>query len=336
MRIVFMGTPDFAVGALEAVIQAGHEVVCAVTQPDKPKGRGKEIQFPPVKQCALAHGIPVFQPVKIKTPEAVAQLAAYEADIFVVAAFGQILSSEILHMPKYGCINIHASLLPKYRGAAPIQWAIINGERESGVTIMQMNEGLDTGDMLTKTVVPITADDTGDSLHDKLMEAGAELVVKTLPLIERGEICPEPQNDEESCYAKMLSKSLGRIDWTKPAEELERLVRGLHSWPGCYTAFRGKNLKVWEAEAAAEPGAAENKAAAEAAAESGKDAGIREQGGRASAPGTVAFVTKETIGVATGRGILLLKSVQPEGKKRMRVKDYLLGYPVKAGESFGE
>lgn len=312
MKIVFMGTPEFAVGALEAIIEAGHEVVCAVTQPDKPKGRGKAIQFPPVKECALAHGIPVFQPVKIKTPEAVEQLAAYEADLFVVAAFGQILSSEILHMPKYGCINIHASLLPKYRGAAPIQWAVINGERESGVTIMQMNEGLDTGDMLTKAVVPITADDTGDSLHDKLMKAGAELVVKTLPMIERGEIDPQPQNDEDSCYAKMLQKSLGRIDWTKSAEELERLVRGLNSWPGCYTAFRGKNLKVWEAEAVSEKTETE------------------------TASGTVALVTKETIGVSTGNGILLLKSVQPEGKKRMQVKDYLLGYPVKTGESFGE
>lgn len=318
-----MGTPDFAVGALEALIEAGHEVVCAVTQPDKPKGRGKEIQFPPVKQCALSHGIPVFQPVRIKTPEAVAQLAEYEADIFIVAAFGQILSSEILHMPKYGCINIHASLLPKYRGAAPIQWAIINGEKESGVTIMQMNEGLDTGDMLTKAVVPIEKEDTGDSLHDKLMEAGARLVVETLPLIECGDVRPQPQKEEDSCYAKMLQKSLGRIDWTKDAEELERLVRGLNSWPGCYTAFRGKNLKIWEAALMPQK-------------ESGADDTAASDIAEAAGPGTAVFVTKDTIGVATGKGILLLKSVQPEGKKRMQVKDFLLGYPVKEGEKFGE
>ena len=188
MKIIFMGTPDFAVGALEAIIKAGHEVVCVVTQPDKPKGRGKEIQFPPVKECALRYNIPVFQPVKIKTEEAVEVLRGYDAELFVVAAFGQILSSEILHMPKYGCINIHASLLPKYRGAAPIQWAILDGEEVTGVTIMQMNEGLDTGDMLTKTIVPITSEETGDSLHDKLMVAGAKLVVETIPMIEQGSL----------------------------------------------------------------------------------------------------------------------------------------------------
>jgi len=209
MKIVFMGTPDFAVGALEAIVAAGHEVTCVVTQPDKPKGRGKEIQFPPVKECALKHGIPVFQPLKIKTPEAVAELRTYEADLFVVAAFGQILSAEILHMPKYGCINIHASLLPKYRGAAPIQWAIINGEIQTGVTIMQMNEGLDTGDMLTKAVVEIAERETGDSLHDKLMEAGAKLVVETIPMIEQGTVKAEVQDDTKSCYAKMLQKSMG-------------------------------------------------------------------------------------------------------------------------------
>ena len=311
MKIVFMGTPDFAVGALEAIIRAGHEVVCVVTQPDKPKGRGKEIQFPPVKECALRYGIPVFQPVKIKTAEAVEELRGYDAELFVVAAFGQILSSEILHMPKYGCINIHASLLPKYRGAAPIQWAILDGEKQTGVTIMQMNEGLDTGDMLTKTVVEIAPDETGDSLHDKLMEAGAQLVVDTIPLLEQGSLTPEKQDDEKSCYAKMLQKSLGRIDWNKEAVVLERLIRGLNSWPGSYTKFRNKNLKIWEAEC----GTLENKTAV---------------------PGEVLAVTKESIEIQTGEGSLLLKSVQPEGKKRMAVKDFLLGYPVKAGERFGE
>ena len=316
-----MGTPDFAVGALEAIIQAGHEVVCVVTQPDKPKGRGKAVQFPPVKECALKYEIPVFQPVKIKTEESVEILRQYEAELFVVAAFGQILSSEILHMPKYGCINIHASLLPKYRGAAPIQWAILNGETETGVTIMQMNEGLDTGDMLTKAVVPISLQETGDSLHDKLMEAGAKLVVETIPMIEQGSLTPEKQDDSQSCYAKMLQKSLGKIDWNKEAVVLERLIRGLNSWPGSYTGFRGKNLKIWEAQCGSGQEGMQQASAGDA--------------GNAT-PGTVVNVTKETIEVQTGEGTLLLKSVQPEGKKRMAVKDFLLGYPVKAGERFGE
>lgn len=311
MKILFMGTPDFAVGALEAIIKAGHEVVCAVTQPDKPKGRGKAVQFPPVKECALKYGIPVFQPARIKTEEAVEVLRGYEAELFVVAAFGQILSSEILHMPRYGCINIHASLLPKYRGAAPIQWAILNGETESGVTIMQMNEGLDTGDMLTKAVVPILPKDTGDSLHDKLMEAGARLVVETIPLIEQGTLTPQKQDDADSCYAKMLTKALGCIDWKQDAVTLERLIRGLNSWPGSYTRFRGKNLKIWEASCG------------------------QTKDGQA-APGTVIQVTRDCIEVCTGAGSLCLTCVQPEGKKRMPVRDFLLGYPVGAGEILGE
>ncbi len=248
MKIVFMGTPEFAVGALEKIIEAGHQVVSVVTQPDKPKGRGKELQMTPVKICAMAHAIPVFQPVKIKAPEAVKILREYEADIFVVAAFGQILSEEILAMPKYGCVNIHASLLPKYRGAGPIQWAIIDGEKKTGVTIMQMDKGLDTGDMLLQKEVEIDKRETGDSLHDKLAAAGAELIVEALPQIEAGKLTPRRQNDEESCYAKMLHKSMGKIDWNMPAEKLDCLIRGLLSWPGAYTVFRGKNLKIWEEE----------------------------------------------------------------------------------------
>ncbi len=311
MKILFMGTPDFAVGALEAIIEAGHEVVCVVTQPDKPKGRGKAVQFPPVKECALKYNIPVFQPVRIKEQEAVEKLRQYEAELFVVAAFGQILSSEILHMPRYGCINIHASLLPKYRGAAPIQWAILEGEAETGVTIMQMNEGLDTGDMLTKAVVPISSKDTGDSLHDKLMAAGARLVVETIPKLAEGSIIPQKQQEQQSCYAKMLKKSMGQLDWNKEARVLERLIRGLNSWPGAYTGFRGKNLKIWEAAQG-------------------------QQEGSSAVPGTVVAVTKESIEVQTGAGTLILKTVQLEGKKRMEVKDFLLGYPVKQGDRLGE
>lgn len=313
MKIAFMGTPDFAAGALRALLDAGHEIVCVVTQPDKPRGRGKTVSCSPVKELALARGIPVLQPVKIRTPEAVEALRGYDAELFVVAAFGQILSSEILQMPKYGCINIHASLLPKYRGAAPIQQAIIDGETVTGVTIMQMEEGLDTGDILTRREVPVLPDDTGDSLHDKLMEAGASLVVETVPLIERGAVHPQKQDAEKATYAGRLQKAMGKIDWNRDAAALDRLVRGLHSWPGCYTTFRNKNLKV-------------------RAASEGADADADAK----APPGTVLRVTKETIEVQTGRGSLILHSVQPEGKKQMSVRDFLLGYPVKAGERFGE
>ena len=199
MKIIYMGTPDFAVGPLEAMIQAGHEILLVVTQPDKKKGRGKELQLTPVKECALKHGIEVFQPVKIKTEESVEKLREYDADIFVVAAFGQLLSKEILDMPKYGCVNIHASLLPKYRGAAPIQWVILDGEKETGVTIMKMDVGLDTGDMMIKEVVPIAEKETGETLHDKLSEAGSSLIVKALDLMEKGEITLEKQDDSLSC-----------------------------------------------------------------------------------------------------------------------------------------
>ena len=314
MRIVFMGTPDFAVDALQALIEAGHQVAAVVTQPDKPKGRGKELQMTPVKACAVAHDIPVFQPVKIKDPEAVAVLCGYQADIFVVAAFGQILSEEILAMPKYGCVNIHASLLPKYRGAGPIQWAIIDGEKKTGVTIMQMEKGLDTGDMLLQTEVEITSRETADTLHDKLAAAGARLIVEALPKIEAGQVTPRKQNDAESCYAKMLTKSMGRIDWSMDAEKLDCLIRGLISWPGAATLLRGKTLKIWEEEPA--------DAAAFVAQTERRE------------PGVVLAVEKDAFYVQTGSGALKVTAVQPEGKRRMAVKDFLLGYPIKAGEMF--
>lgn len=310
MKIVFMGTPDFAVGALEALVEAGHQVAAVVTQPDKPKGRGKEVQMTPVKVCAQKYGIPVFQPVKVKAPEAVETLRGYQADIFVVAAFGQILSEEILAMPKFGCVNIHASLLPKYRGAGPIQWAIINGEKITGVTIMQMDKGLDTGDMLFQTEVEIASDETADTLHDKLAAAGARLIVEALAKIEAGDVTPVKQNDEASCYAKMLQKSMGKIDWQMEAEKLDCLIRGLISWPGASTVYRGKTLKIWQEEAFA-----------------------GEEGAGSALPGTVVRVDKEAFYVQTGRGVLKVLTVQPEGKKRMAVKDFLLGYPMKVGET---
>lgn len=309
MKIVYMGTPDFAVAPLEALIRAGHQITAVVTQPDKQRGRGKEIQMTPVKECALKYNIPVFQPIKIKEKEAVDRLREYPADIFVIAAFGQLLSEEILKMPPLGCVNIHASLLPAYRGAAPIQWVILNGEKETGVTIMQMEKGLDTGDMLLKKAIPIEPKETGESLHDKLMEVGAELIVEALPLIESGKIIPEKQEDSKSSYASRLNKEMGHIDWNKDAEELERLVRGLNSWPSAYTSYRGKTLKIWEADV------------------------IGQQSGKL--PGEITQVGKDFVDVACGKDTLRIYSLQLEGKKRMAVKDFLLGYEIKQGMMLG-
>lgn len=317
MKIVFMGTPDFASATLRAILEAGFEVTAVVTQPDKPKGRGKELQMPPVKECALEYGIPVFQPVKIKRPDAIEELKKYEADIYVVAAFGQILSQEILDLPRYGCICVHASLLPKYRGAAPIQWSIMGGEKETGVTIMQMDAGIDTGDILTQVVVPITAQETGDSLFEKLSAAGSGLLLDTLPKIERGEITPVKQQEELSNYAKMLNKKMGLVDWSRSAVEIERWIRGLNSWPGAYTFYHGKQLKLWEAAVQVKS---------------------TEQWGPAadSRPGMICGVTKDELEVCTGEGVLILKSIQLEGKKRMNVHDFLLGYHLTPGEMLGE
>ena len=308
MKVVFMGTPDFAVGALEEIIKAGHEVTAVVTQPDKPKGRGKEMQISAVKACALSHGLPVFQPQRIKTPEAVEQLRTYEADIFVVAAFGQILSKEILDMPKYGCVNIHASLLPKYRGAAPIQWAVIDGEEETGVTIQQMNEGVDTGDILSQEVVKLDAKETGASLFDKLAVCGSKLIVKTLTEIEKGSITPVKQDDSKSTHAKMLSKDMGKLDFSQEAVVLERKIRGLNSWPSAYTYFKGKTLKIWDA-----------------------DVVDKQQAGEC---GSVCEVTKDSFCIVTAKGCLRINEVQLEGKKRMEVSAFLLGYPIEKGMVF--
>ena len=305
-----MGTPDFAVAPLEAMIEAGYEIAAVVTQPDKQKGRGKEIQMTPVKECAVSYGIPVLQPVRLREQEAVNELRQYQADLFVVAAFGQILSEEILTMPKFGCVNIHASLLPKYRGAAPIQWVILNGEKETGVTIQQMAKGIDTGDMLMKTVVPIAPKETGASLHDKLMEAGAELILKVLPLIQEGKLIPEKQREEEASHTARLTKSMGKMDWSRDAASLERLVRGLNSWPSAYTTYKGKTLKLWETDV--------------------------EQVTADALPGTVVQVEKDFFDVAAGEGTLRVREVQLEGKRRMTVRDFLLGYDIAVGMRLGE
>ena len=307
MRVIFMGTPDFSVGTLEALIAAGHEVCLAVTQPDKPKGRGGRMQYTPVKEKALFYNIPVYQPKRVRDPECVEELRKYKADVMVVVAFGQILPKEILEMTPYGCINVHASLLPKYRGAAPIQWAIIEGEKVTGVTTMQMDEGLDTGDMILKTEVPVAADETGESLHDKLAAAGAALCVETLKALEDGTAVREKQGDSPTAYAKMLTKELGNIDWAEPAVKIERLVRGLNSWPSAYTHWNGKVMKIWRA-----------------AAEAAETADVQ--------PGTVVSVEKESFAVQTGDGVLRVLEVQMPGKKRMDAGAFLRGNTMEPGE----
>lgn len=312
MKIVFMGTPDFAVGALEALIEEGYEITAVVTQPDKAKGRSKELQFPPVKECAIRHGIPVMQPRRIKTPEAIEELKQYEADVYVVAAFGQILSKEILDMPKFGCLNIHASLLPKYRGASPIQYAIIDGEKETGVTIQQMNEGIDTGDILYKKKIQIADDDTFETLHDKLLVLGGEAITEALPLLESGQIIPEKQKEEESSHVTLIEKSMGQIDFSKDAIVIDRLIRGMNPWPSAYTSYKGKQLKIWKAV----PVENEN------AVGEGK-------------PGEIVAVSKDYVEVATGKGNLQIFELQLEGKKRMSTHDFLLGVKIQTGEIFG-
>lgn len=310
MKIIYMGTPDFAVAPLEAILKAGHEVTAVVTQPDRQKGRGREVQYSPVKECALSYGIPVLQPLKIKEKDAVEELRKYPADIFVVAAFGQLLSEEILNMPRLGCINIHASLLPAYRGAAPIQWCVINGEEKTGVTIMQMAKGMDTGDILLQKEVVLDEKETGGSLFDRLMETGAELIVEVLPKIEAGELTPVVQKEELATYAGKITKDMGNIDFAKSAVTIERLIRGLNPWPSAFTHYKGKILKIWEADVVSECANAEN-----------------------PVPGTVIAMDKESFTLATGKGALRIRSLQPEGKKRMSCAEFMRGYEVKVGEA---
>ncbi|MDD6434820.1 MAG: methionyl-tRNA formyltransferase [Clostridiales bacterium] len=298
MKVLFMGTPDFAVSTLKAIIEAGHEVIGVVTQPDKPVGRGKKIRFSPVKEEALLHDIPVFQPRKVRDPEVVKELSGLGADVGVVVAFGQILPKSLLDAPKYGCLNVHASLLPAYRGAAPIQWAILNGDEETGVTIMQMDAGLDTGDILTKETVKIESDETGGSLHDKLSEVGGRLLVKTLALTEQGKLEPVKQGETTTEYASMLTKELGHIDWNRDALEIDRKVRGLSPWPSAYTRVNGKTFKIWSSEVVE---------------------------GDGSAPGTIIQKDRGKLVIACGSGALSLREVQMEGKKRMGIEDFLRG-----------
>ena len=308
MRIVFMGTPDFAVGSLQALCESGkHEILAVVTQPDRPKGRGNKLLQTPVKEYALEQGLTVYQPQKVKTPEFVELLHELQPELIVVAAFGQFLSKEILELPKYGCINVHASLLPKYRGAAPIQYAIIKGEKESGVTIMQMDIGMDTGAMLDKVVVPIAENTTMGELHDALREQGAALLLQVIDKIATGTAVAEPQDDVQATYATLLDRSMEHIDWSKTAQEVHNLIRGFNPAPSTFTKLpNGKSLKIWGSKMTDKSSAA--------------------------AAGTVIATGKHSFFVACGEGVLEITEVQPESKKRMPAQVFLNGRGVQEGD----
>lgn len=307
MNVIFMGTPEFSVPVLEGLIDSReHTVTAVVSQPDKARGRSGKPVYTPVKEVAVARGIDVYTPERVKDPSFVEQLRRIPCDVIVVIAFGQILSQEILDLPPYGCINVHASLLPRWRGAAPMQWAILEGDAKTGVTTMQMDAGLDTGDMLLKYETEIRPDETAQTLHDRMAIMGRDLLLETLSKLERGQLKPEPQREEESCYAKMLKKELGRLDMNWDAKKVERYIRGLYSWPGAYTGYKGKTLKLWKAEV------------------TGRETG--------EAPGTVVEVAKDSFTVQTGKGCLRLLEVQLEGKKRMDAGSFLRGVKIEKGD----
>ena len=304
MRVIFMGTPDFAVPTLEALIKK-HEVLAVVTQPDKPKGRGKKMVFPVVKEKALEHNITVYQPQKVKTPEFVEVLKEYQPDIMVVVAFGQILSEEILNIPKYGCINVHGSILPQYRGAAPIQWSIINGEEFGGVTTMYMAKGLDSGDMILKAKEKIKPDDTYGSLYDRLSVIGADLLIKTLDLIENGEVKRIPQNDDEATFAPMIKPELEHINWNGKNTDIVNLIKGLNPQPVAYTMLNDEKIKIWFAETV--------------------------DGDYSGEPGAIVDVRKRDFVVMTAKGAVAVKEVQAQGGKRMSADAYMRGHAIEKG-----
>lgn len=314
MRLIFMGTPDFAASSLARLIEDGHEIAAVFTQPDKPAGRGKRLQAPPVKELALRHGLAVHQPSKIKTNEEARRVFESVApDVCVVAAYGKILPAWMLEAPRLGSINVHASLLPKYRGAAPINWAIARGERETGITIMRMDEGLDTGPMLTKRAVEIGPEETAEELTARLAKLGAELLSETLPLVERGEIIPEPQDDRAATYAPMLRREDGLIDWGMSAAEVAARARAFQPWPGAYTMFRGGRLIIWRARDCEHQG--------------GPQVGRGE-------PGEIRAIGKDGITVCCGGGsALLIEELQIEGKRRLSARDFANGMRLAPGDS---
>lgn len=310
MRAIFMGTPDFAVPSLKAIVDAGHEVVAVVTQPDRPKGRGKREAPPPVKESARSLNIPVFQPLRIKDPDFINLLKGLSPDVIVVVAFGRILPSEILSIPRYGCINVHASLLPKYRGSAPIHWAVMNGEKETGITTMYMDEGMDTGDIILRETVPINDSDTVSIVHDRLALLGAQLLTKTLYLIERGEAPRLPQSGTPS-YAPMLKAEDELIFWDRPARDIYNRIRGLNSWPGARTTLSGRVLKIWSSE-------------------------VLEEDGKEGRPGQVLSSGSDGIVVRTGTGRLKITELQLQGAKRLSSADFLRGTPIPEGTILGD
>lgn len=306
MKVVFMGTPDFAVPTLKKLIEE-HNVIAVFTQPDKPKGRGQKVQYSPVKEVAIEHNIPVFQPSKIKKEvEYIDKLKELNPDVCVVVAYGQILPKEVLDIPKYGCINVHASLLPELRGAAPINWSIINGNKVTGITTMMMDVGLDTGDMLLKREVEILDTDTAGSLHDKLMVVGAELLIETLEKIEKGEIKPQKQDDSKATYAPMMDKELGHINWDKSAREVFNLIRGVTPWPSAYFYYDDLMIKVWRCELI--------------------------EGGKNDVAGKIVDVSKDGVKVTCREGIIVLKEVQKQGSKRMDIATFLNGNNLEVGK----
>lgn len=309
MRAVFMGTPEFSVGTLDAMCKAGHEVVAVFTQPDKQKGRGKSVLMTPVKERAIELNIPVYQPEKLKEDENYEILKELNPDVIVVVAYGQLITKRILDLPKYGCINVHASLLPKYRGAAPIQWAVIDGEEVSGVTIMKMDESLDTGDMIMKKEIALDSKETGGSLHDKLAILGANLLVEALEALENGTATYTKQDDSKMTYAKKLTKELGNIDFSMPAKEIERLVRGLNPWPSAYTTYEDKNMKIWDVEVSDKVYEGKN--------------------------GEIVDVSKNDFTIKTQDGVIIVKELQLQGKKRMDAGAFLRGTKVEKGVFLG-
>lgn len=311
MKIMFMGTPDFAVSSLDALRNAGHEIASVITMPDKPKGRGHKMMHTPVYESAESHGEPVFTPASLKKDEFSSVLTACNPDVIVVVAYGKILPEYVLNYPKFGCINVHASLLPKYRGAAPIQRSIIDGEKLTGVTTMYMEKGLDTGDMLLKSEVEITDSDTYESLHDKLAISGCELIVKTLVLLEKGEITPEKQDDSKTCYAHMITKETANIDWNKDSLSVHNLIRGLFPVPKAYTLYEGKIMKI----------------GASKVSDKKTD----------SVCGTVIEKNKDSFFVSCGLNTVIeILSIQIEGKKMMSVSDFFVGNDIKIGTKLGE
>ena len=302
MKIVFMGTPEFAVPCLQKIIDEGHEVLAVVTQPDKPKGRGKKLAMPPVKELALKYNIDVYQPVKAREESFVEKLKEINPELIVVVAFGQILPKSILDIPKFGCVNVHASLLPKYRGAAPLNWVIINGEEKTGVTTMYMDVGLDTGDMILKSERPLDDEITAGELHDKMMIDGANVLKETIDLIAQGKAPREKQNDDETCYSPIMDKTLGNIDWNKSAKDIHNLVRGVNPWPSAYTTYENQTMKIWKTKVV----------------DKNSD----------KAPGTILKVDKEGIEVNTGNGVIQISEIQMSGKKRMVVSEYIKGNTI--------